>query len=149
MTAQENLSQHEVETPAQTEARLRAAYEADSTPDETRWELARFLIRSGKTDEGAVLIEQPFQAGKSLELEDWILALELDRLHSNSSRAAELLDSLKAGREDRWPSSQLWLTVGILCQEYGLEDGRLALEYALELDPNNRPLRNHLQMTSP
>ncbi len=132
------------ETPDQTEARLRSIHAENPHDRAAQRELARFLIRHGHTNEGGTLIDELIGPGSAPSADDWLVALELDRQHNESTRARIMLQALLEGRAGRWPNPDLWATVGILCQEHGVPQAREALEYALELNPGNRGLREYL-----
>jgi tetratricopeptide (TPR) repeat protein len=137
------------ETTEETKSRLRAAYETADDKDSARRDLARFMIRFEDPEAAAALVEIPFADGGAPTAEDWILILELDRVRKDTTRIVHLLDALKSGQAGRWPEARLWLTVGVTCQEFGIQGGRLALEHALELDPDNTALQNQLLLTGP
>lgn len=133
------------ETPEQTEARLRTLFGENPDDRAARRDLARWLIRHGRTDEGAGLLEALLPPQGEPETGDWLVALELDRQLNDSARARQMLQALLEGRAANWPDPDLWATVGILCQEHGVERAEAALRYALELNPDNRGLREHLE----
>ncbi len=137
------------ESHSEAELRLRDAYAQNPDDGDVRRELARFLIRFGDPVEAAALVEQPLQNAQTLNTRDWVLVLELDRLRNDKSRAVQMLERLSDGQAQQWPDASLWTLVGIICEEHGLPAGRDALQYALALDPNNKALSDHLNLTVP
>jgi len=144
------------EDPATVEVRLRARLKENPQDGEARRDLARFLMRHGDPLEGVELARRPLapadedaDAGldEDLDLEDLVLVLETDRLQNDPARAEGLLDLLDEGAGDRWPDARLWTLVGFICMDHGIPGARAALEYALELDPDNDGLRRHLAVT--
>ncbi len=142
-----NLPWQPGEEPAAVEARLRGLLAEDPDSEEARRDLARFLLRHGKTEEAAALVDVPAQEDLTrISAADLILALEFDRQRNSPARAEKLLGMLDTGGRERWPDPRLWTLVGFICQDAGISGGRRALEYALELDPGNEGLRRQLSL---
>jgi tetratricopeptide (TPR) repeat protein len=141
-------------TPEDREAKLagmRKSYEENPT-DSNRHELARFLIRNDKVEEGRDLAMGELKGqelGKNnilqLSGDDLALVLEADRAEGEDELALALVKALEGGADDPWDHAHLWIMVGFICIDGGdLADGKVALERALELDPGNQGLKIQL-----
>ncbi|MEN8006562.1 MAG: hypothetical protein ABFS42_06070 [Candidatus Krumholzibacteriota bacterium] len=136
-------------------AGLRKAY-ADDPTDANRHDLARFLIRNDDLAEGRDLAMGDLKGQdlgadniRQLSGDDLELVLEADRAEGEDTLALALVGALKGGSADPWNHSGLWVLTGFICLDGGnLDEGRLALERALELDPGNHGLKIQLALVS-
>jgi Flp pilus assembly protein TadD len=130
---------------------LEQAY-AEAPSDENRRALGIFLIRNGETERGRSLILDGVASGTeaartgTLSIEDLCLVLEADRTLGDLSTAKFYIGELVRGQEELPGDTQVWALVGFICIDHGdLVGGRLALEKAAALDPNNYALKQQLE----
>ncbi len=77
--------------------------------------------------------------------EDLCLVLEADRALGDLATAQYYIGELSRGNGDLPTDTQVWALVGFISIDHGdLAGGRLALEKASELDPENYALRQQL-----
>jgi len=141
---------------ADPEAKLAELREAQATAptDETRRELARFLIRHVDPVEGHQVALGSFtpadlETKKIIEIPaaDMELILEADRAQGHSELGLALVKALEGGAEDPWNDTGLWAMAGFICLDAGHEaEGKFALQRASELDPGNQGLKVQLAL---
>ncbi len=113
---------------------LQEDYEDDPSTDQ-RLILGRTLVQAGRMDEVQDLLVPLWP--DEINREETELLLRADRSLGHPIRAIKLARSLKADPEPL-PYSDFWALVAIICLENGATDsGKLALDMALELDPEN------------
>ncbi len=129
---------------------LEEAWRKDPT-EPNRRALGIFLIRNGDPERGRNLIlDQAFSVPAAIEAgeitnEDLCLALEADRALGDLGTAQYYLAELTDGNDEIPGDTQVWALVGFICLDHGdLVGGRLALEKASELDPDNYGLKQQL-----
>ncbi len=129
---------------------LETAWLQDPTEDNRR-ALGIFLIRNGDPERGRGLIlngavnapEAAFQ-GK-ITNEDLCLCLEADRALGDLGTSQYYIGELARGNVNLPGDTQVWALVGFISIDHGdLAGGRLALEKASELDPDNYGLKQQL-----
>lgn len=102
---------------------------------QNRLALARTLVRSGRQKEVQELLVPLWPDG--LNLEEMKLLLRSDRALGLTRRAVSLARTL-ARDPHPVPDGDFWALVAVVCLENGrAEAGRLALDTALEMDPQN------------
>lgn len=129
------------------------AYFANPTP-ENRRELARFLIRNLKVNEGRNLLLRGHgslpgtgEDFTALGDEDLIVLLEADRFDNVATTSRRLVELLLSGNATQWQNGEVWALAGlILLDEDERAGGLVAMEHALELDPDNGGLRMHMKL---
>ncbi len=133
--------------PESKEAALVAILEKDPGNEVAKLELARHYIRHDKAEEGrqmAFALYDPSNIDQQT-IEVVILVLEADRVLGKDEMATVMVRQLEKGRADQWDNAGLWSLVGSICQNHGNDvDARKAMEFALELDPENQGIRNQL-----
>jgi tetratricopeptide (TPR) repeat protein len=130
---------------------LEEAFAAAPT-DENRRALGIYLIRNGEPERGRSLILDGAPSGADaarfgkISNEDLCLVLEADRTLGDLSTAKFYLGELKRGHEALPGDTQVWALVGFISIDHGdLVGGRLALEKAAALDPDNYALQQQLE----
>ncbi len=129
---------------------LEAAWRENPT-EPNRRALGIFLIRNGDPEWGrglilneAMSIPEAIETGE-ITNEDLCLALEAERALGDLGAARYYLTELTGGNDEIPGDSQVWALVGFICLDHGdLVGGRLALEKASELDPENYGLKQQL-----
>jgi len=132
---------------------LRKAY-ATEPSDETRRDLARYLIRNVDPAEGHKLALGSFTAGdletskiREIPAPDMELILEADRAQGHTELGLALVKALEGGAEDPWNDTGLWAMAGFICIDSGHEaEGKIGLQRASELDPGNQGLKVQLAL---
>jgi len=129
---------------------LETAWLQDPTENNRR-ALGIFLIRNGDPERGRGLIlngnaDAPKAAAAGMITnEDLCLVLEADRALGDLATAQYYIGELSRGNGDLPTDTQVWALVGFISIDHGdLAGGRLALEKASELDPENYALRQQL-----
>jgi len=113
---------------------LRQVHEQEGTTH-SRLVLAQALVRAGRHKEVRELLGPHWPA--NLSLTEKKLLLGSDRASGRTARAVALTRTLQR-HPGRIPDSELWALVAVICLENGAGDaGRLALDQALVLDPEN------------
>ena len=129
---------------------LETAWLQDPT-DDNRRALGIFLIRNGDPERGRGLIlngaayaPEAAEAGQ-ITMEDLCLCLEADRALGDLGAAQYYIGELARGNVNLPGDTQVWALVGFISIDHGdLTGGRLALEKASELDPDNNGLKQQL-----
>ena len=129
---------------------LEAAWRKNPT-EPNRRALGIFLIRNGDPERGrglildeAMSVPAAFETG-GITNEDLCLVLEADRALGDLGTARYYLAELTGGNEEIPGDTQVWALVGFICLDHGdLVGGRLALEKASALDPENYGLKQQL-----
>jgi tetratricopeptide (TPR) repeat protein len=129
---------------------LETAWLQDPT-DDNRRALGIFLIRNGDPERGRGLIlkgaanaPEAAEAGQ-ITMEDLCLVLEADRALGDLGTAQYYIVELARGNVNLPGDTQVWALVGFISIDHGdLAGGRLALEKASELDPDNNGLKQQL-----
>ena len=131
--------------PAAREQELKDRLASDPQDDEAVLDMACFMIRHGRPDQGKALIKA--DDGHQGSVEAVTLLLEADRLLGETELALSLVKELKTGEAGRWNDAGLWSLAGSICQEQSKDnEALLALKHALELDPENQGLRMQLRL---
>jgi hypothetical protein len=119
--------------------------------DNNRRALGIFLIRNGDPERGRGLIlkgeaDAPEAAAAGvITNEDLCLVLEADRVLGDLGTAQFYIGELSKGNGNLPGDTQVWALVGFISIDHGdLAGGRLALEKASELDPDNYALKQQL-----
>jgi hypothetical protein len=120
--------------------------------DANRRALGIFLIRNGNPERGRGLILNGAASGSDAAVsgqitnEDLCLVLEADRTLGDLGTAKFFIGELNRGNEKLPGDTQVWALVGFISVDHGdLLGGRLALEKAAALDPNNYALQQQLK----
>jgi len=124
----------------------------DKAPtDENRRALGIFLIRNGEPEKGRGLIlngnasAPEATAAGLITNEDLCLVLEADRALGDLGTAQFYIGELTRGNDQLPGDTQVWALVGFISIDHGdLAGGRLALEKASALDPDNYGLQQQL-----
>ncbi len=119
--------------------------------DENRRALGVFLIRNGDPERGRGLIlngdastSEAAAAGR-ITNEDLCLVLEADRALGDLGTAQSYIRELTRGNDQLPGDTQVWALVAFISIDHGdLAGGRLALEKASALDPDNYGLKQQL-----
>ena len=129
---------------------LETAWLQNPTEDNRR-ALGIFLIRNGDPERGRGLIlngavNAPEEASQGrITNEDLCLCLEADRALGDLGAAQYYIGKLARGNGNLPGDTQVWALVGFISIDHGdLAGGRLALEKASELDPDNNGLKQQL-----
>ena len=119
--------------------------------DNNRRALGIYLIRNGDPERGRGLIlkgeaDAPEAAAAGMITnEDLCLVLEADRALGDLGTAQFYIGELSRGKGNLPDDTQVWALVGFISIDHGdLPGGRLALEKASELDPDNYGLKQQL-----
>ena len=123
----------------------------ESPTEPNRRALGIFLVRNGDPERGrnlilneAMSVPAAIEAG-GITNEDLCLVLEADRALGDLGTAQYYLAELTKGNDGIPGDTQVWALVGFICLDHGdLLGGRLALEKASALDPNNYGLKQQL-----
>jgi hypothetical protein len=120
--------------------------------DANRRALGIFLIRNGNPERGRGLILNGEASGSDAAVsgqitnEDLCLVLEADRTLGDLGTAKFYIGELNRGNEQLPGDTQVWALVGFISVDHGdLVGGRLALEKAAALDPDNYALQQQLK----
>jgi tetratricopeptide (TPR) repeat protein len=119
---------------------------------ENRRALGIYLIRNGDPERGRGLILDGKEGGQEVILsgkitnEDLCLVLEAERVLGDLGTAKFYIGELNKGNDHLPGDTQVWALVGFISIDHGnLAAGRLALEKAAELDPDNYALKQQLE----
>ena len=129
---------------------LETAWLQDPT-DDNRRALGIFLIRNDDPERGRGLIMNGTAnvpeavEGGQITMEELCLVLEADRSLGDLGTAQYYIGELARGNGNLPGDTQVWALVGFISIDHGdLAGGRLALEKASELDPDNYGLKQQL-----
>ncbi len=119
---------------------------AEDPSRQNRRELAQGLIRVGQAAEARDLL-LPFWPDATAVTEHTLM-LEADRALGDTGRARLLAGSLAVGPPTQGDAT-FWALVAFICLDAGLkEEGMLALDAAISLDPENMALKRHRNLLS-
>lgn len=126
-----NLRQEDVDRLLEN---LESGYGEDPTR-EKRLVLARTLVQAGRMKDVQKLLISLWP--DNISREETMLILRADRSLGQPARAIKMARTLRFDASPL-PDAELWALVAIICLENdSAESGRLALNMALELDPEN------------
>ena len=117
--------------------------------DESRQALGLFLVRHGNPRQGRELLTRGQEGVDPLTLpaEEICQLLEADRALQDQRLAGRLVAELEAGTEGLPDDSQVWALAAFCFIDQGdRHTGQVALQRAVELDPDNPGLRMQLRI---